>query len=156
LADKKKQNTAVIINRKVKFEYFIVQEFEAGIMLKGTEVKSLRSGHAHMTDAFCAFEGNELYVRNLFISEYELGNIHNHEPKRTRKLLLKKAELKKILKRVTEKGFTVVPYKIYFNDRGFAKVQILLAQGKKSFDKRNTIKERENKRSLDRFKKEFG
>jgi SsrA-binding protein len=152
----KDKHTAVIVNRKVKFEYFIHQEFEAGIQLKGTEVKSLRSGNAHMNDAFCSFENGELFIRNLYIAEYELGTVYNHEPKRTRKLLLRKTELKKISKRVTEKGMTVVPYKIYFNDRGFAKVEIIMGQGKKTYDKRNTIKDRDSKRNIDRMKKEFG
>ena len=150
-----KKHTAEIVNRKIKFEYFIHQEFEAGMQLKGTEVKSLRAGNAHMNDAFCSFENGELFIRNLYISEYELGTVYNHEPKRTRKLLLRKTELKKMSKRVSEKGMTVVPYRIYFNDRGFAKVEIVLATGKKSYDKRNTIKARDNKRNLDRVKKEF-
>ncbi len=150
-----KKHTAEIVNRKIKFEYFIHQEFEAGMQLKGTEVKSLRAGNAHMNDAFCSFENGELFIRNLYISEYELGTVYNHEPKRTRKLLLRKTELKKMSKRVSEKGMTVVPYRIYFNDRGFAKVEIVLATGKKSYDKRNTIKDRDNKRNLDRVKKEF-
>lgn len=145
--------TAVIKNRKAKFEYTILAEFEAGMQLKGTEVKSLRMGNAHMNDAYCAIEKGEMFVRNLFISEYEMGTIHNHEEKRTRKLLLKKAELKKIEKRVVEKGMTIIPYKIFFNDRGFAKMIIVIGQGKKTYDKRNTIKERDTKRMLDRMKK---
>lgn len=149
----KNKHTAEIVNRKVKFEYFINQEYEAGIQLKGTEVKSLRAGNAHMNDAYCSFEHGELYIRNLFIAEYELGTVYNHEPKRTRKLLLRKPELRKIEKRVTEKGMTIVPYRIYFNDRGFAKIEIVLGQGKKTYDKRNSIKERDNKRDLDRIKK---
>ena len=152
----KTKHTSEIINRKVKFEYFIVQEFEAGISLTGTEVKSLRAGNAQMADAFCVFENGELYLRNLHIAEYEMGTVYNHEPKRTRKLLLRKAELKKIEKRVSEKGMTVVPYKIYFSDRGFAKVLIVLGQGKKSYDKRDTIKDRDSKRDLDRIKKQLG
>lgn len=151
----KNKHTAEIVNRKVKFEYFILQEFEAGIQLKGTEVKSLRAGNAHMNDAFCSFENDELYIRNLYISEYEMGTVYNHEPKRTRKLLLRKPELRKIAKKVTEKGMTIVPYKIYFNDRGFAKIMIILGQGKKTYDKRNTIKDRDSKRNLDRMKKQF-
>ena len=149
----KNKHAAEIVNRKVKFEYFINQEYEAGIQLKGTEVKSLRAGNAHMNDAYCSFENGELYIRNLFIAEYELGTVYNHEPKRTRKLLLRKPELRKIAKRVTEKGMTIVPYRIYFNDRGFAKIEIILGQGKKTYDKRNTIKDRDNKRDLDRIKK---
>lgn len=151
-----KKNTPVITNRKVKFEYHIIQEFEAGIMLTGTEVKSLRAGNAHMNDAFCTFEQGALYLRNFHIAEYELGTIYNHEPKRTRKLLLKKAELRKIERRVTEKGMTVVPYRVFFSERGYVKVDLVLGQGKKAYDKRTSIKERDNKRDLDRLKKQFG
>ena len=152
----KDKHTATIINRKVRFEYFVIAEFEAGMQLQGTEVKALRAGNAHMNDAYCSIEKGEMYLRNLHIAEYEMGTIHNHEPKRTRKLLLRKTELKKIEKRVTEKGMTVVPYKIYFNDRGFAKIEIILGQGKKTYDKRDSIKDRDSKRDLDRMKKQFG
>lgn len=151
----KKSNTAEIVNRKAKFEYFFVQEFEAGMKLQGTEVKALRAGNAHMNDAYCSIENGELFIRNLYIAEYELGNVHNHEPKRTRKLLVRKPEIRKITKKVSEKGFTIVPYRIYFNDRGFAKIEIVLAQGKKAYDKRNSIKERDSKRDLDRMKKNY-
>lgn len=151
----KQKHTAEIVNRKVRHEYFVIQEFEAGIALTGTEVKSLRSGNAHMADAFCTIEDGEMYLRNFHIAEYEQGTIHNHEMKRTRKLLLKKSELKKISKKVNEKGMTIVPYRVYFNERGFAKVEIVVAQGKKSYDKRESIKERDVKRSLDRLKKEY-
>ncbi len=142
-----------ITNRKAKFEYQFLQGFEAGIMLKGTEVKSLRNANANLNDAYCLFSSNELYIKSLFIGEYEYGNVHNHEVRRDRKLLLRKAELKKIQRRSTEKGLTIVPYRIFFSERGFAKVEIFLAQGKKSFDKRNTIKDRDAKRDLDRLKK---
>lgn len=142
-----------IINRKAKFEYSFLQELEAGVMLTGTEVKSLRNGNGNLNDAYCLFIGNELYIKSMYIGEYEYGNINNHEPRRDRKLLLKRPELKKLERKVTEKGLTLVPYKLYFSERGFAKVLIALAQGKKSFDKRQSIKERENKRDLDRIKK---
>ena len=130
-----------------------MQGFEAGMMLLGTEVKSLRKGDANLTDAYCHFVGNELYIKSLFIGEYDHGNVHNHETRRDRKLLLRKSELQKLLKKTTEKGFTIVPYKIFFSDRGFAKVEIFLAQGKKSYDKRQTIKNRDADRDLDRIKK---
>jgi len=119
-------------------------------MLKGTEVKSLRLGQANMSDAWCVFEHGELYLKNLHISEYEHANMFQHEAKATRKLLLKKSELKKLERRVAEKGLTIVPYKIYFSERGHAKCQIYLAQGKKEFDKRNTIKDRDVQRDIDR------
>ncbi len=142
-----------IVNRKAKFEYHFLQGFEAGIMLQGTEVKSLRRANANLNDAFCLFKEHELYVKNLFIGEYEYGNIHNHETRRDRKLLLKKSELKKIHRRSTEKGLTIIPYRIFFSDRGFAKLEIFLAQGKKSYDKRQSIKDRDAKRDLDRLNK---
>jgi len=151
---KEKGNRKVeIINRKASFEYKFLDEYEAGIMLTGTEIKSIREGNANLKEAFCAFKGDELYVRNMFVAEYKYGTIHTHETKRTRKLLLKKQELKKLQKKVKEKGFTIVPYKMFISERGFAKVVIMLAQGKKYFDKRQSIKERDNKRDLDRIKK---
>lgn len=143
----------VIINRKAKFEYTFIQELEAGIMLTGTEVKSLREGHGNLNDAYCSFRGEELYIHSMFIAEYSHGNIYNHETRRTRKLLLKKAELKKFHRRVKEKGFTIVPYKIAFNERGLVKIHLALAQGKKTYDKRNSIKDKDMKRELDRAAK---
>ncbi len=119
-------------------------------MLKGTEVKSLRLGQANMSDAWCVFEHGELYLKNLHISEYEQASMFQHEVKATRKLLLKKTELKKLERRVAEKGLTIVPYKIYFSERGHAKCEIFLAQGKKEFDKRNTIKDKDIQRDIDR------
>ncbi len=139
-----------ILNRKAKFEYHLLQSYEAGMMLKGTEVKSLRLGQANMSDAWCVFEQGELYLKNLHISEYEHASMFQHEAKATRKLLLKKSELKKLERRVAEKGLTIVPYRIYFSERGHAKCQICLAQGKKEFDKRNTIKDRDVQRDTDR------
>ena len=123
------------------------------MMLKGTEVKSLRNGEANLNDSFCYFVNDELYIKSLYIAEYSYGNVNNHETRRDRKLLLRKSELKKIQRKINEKGFTLVPYRIFFSERGFAKVEIFLAQGKKSYDKRDTIKQRENKRDLDRIKK---
>ncbi len=139
-----------IVNRRAKFEYHFLQSFEAGMMLKGTEVKSLRLGQANMSDAWCVFEHGELYLKNLHISEYEQASMFQHEVKATRKLLLKKTELKKLERRVAEKGLTIVPYKIYFSERGHAKCEIFLAQGKKEFDKRNTIKDKDIQRDIDR------
>jgi SsrA-binding protein len=139
-----------IVNRKAKFEYHLLQSFEAGLVLKGTEVKSLRLGQANMSDAWCVFEDDELYIKQLHISEYEHASASQHEAKGRRKLLLKKAELKKLERRVAVKGLTIVPYRIYFSDRGHAKCEIWLAQGKKAFDKRNAIKERDVQRDVDR------
>lgn len=139
-----------ILNRKARFEYNLLQKFEAGLVLKGTEVKSLRLGQANISDAYCLFDQGELYIRNLHINEYEHASTAQHEAKGTRKLLLTKAELKKLQRRVDEKGLTIVPYRIYFTERGHAKCEIWLAQGKKEFDKRNTIKDRDIKRDIDR------
>jgi len=146
-------NPKEIINRKAKYEYSFLQGFIAGVMLKGTEVKALRKGEGNLTDAYCHFHGNELYIKSMYIAEYDHGNIHNHETRRDRKLLLKKTELKKILRRSTEKGLTIVPYKIFFSERGYVKIEIFLAQGKKSFDKRQSIKNKDAQRDLDRIKK---
>jgi len=144
-----------IVNRKAKFEYHFLQEFDAGIMLLGTEVKSLRSGNGNLSDAYCLFKEGELYIKSMYIGEYDHGNINNHDTRRDRKLLLKKTELKKLERRVKEKGLTIVPYKIYFSDRGLVKIRVILGQGKKSYDKRDSIKERDMKRDLDRIKKAY-
>jgi SsrA-binding protein len=145
--------TKEIVNRKAKFEYHFLQVFEAGIVLTGTEVKALRLGMANLNDAYCLFDHGNLIVKSMFISEYDHGTIYNHDARRDRRLLLRKPELRKLERRVTEKGLTIVPYRIYFSDRGFAKLEVALAQGKKAFDKRDSIKERDNKRELDRLKK---
>ncbi|MCJ8208923.1 SsrA-binding protein SmpB [Mucilaginibacter sp. RS28] len=142
-----------IKNKKAYFEYHILDKYVAGIKLLGTEIKSIREGKANLNDAFCTFISNELYVRNLHISEYSHGSFYNHEAKRDRVLLLHKKELKKLQTRTEEKGFTIVPLALFVNERGFAKLEIGLAQGKKAFDKRETIKERESKIELNRIMK---
>jgi len=149
----KKPKKIEIVNRRAKHEYYFTETYEAGIVLGGTEIKSIRSGKVSLNDAYCTFDDGELYVRSLFISEYENGTYSNHEPRRTRKLLLRRQELKKLERKVKEKGFTIIPYRMYLSDRGFIKLEIAVAEGKKSYDKRNTIKERESKRDLDRMKK---
>ncbi|MFK8163852.1 MAG: SsrA-binding protein SmpB [Lewinella sp.] len=143
------------VNRKAKFEYHFLETVEAGMMLTGTEIKSIRGGHVNLRDAYCIFQNEELWCRSIFIGEYKQGNVHNHEERRTRKLLLKRQELTKWQKKVKEKGYTIVPYRLYLNDRGIAKLEIVLVQGKKVYDKRENIKQRENKRSLDRAMKEL-
>jgi SsrA-binding protein len=145
--------TKEVLNRKAKFEYSFIQMFEAGLVLTGTEVKALRLGMANLNDAYCLFENGNLTVKSMFIAEYDHGTIYNHDARRDRRLLLRKPELKKLERRVTEKGLTIVPYRLYFTARGFAKLEVALAQGKKAFDKRDSIKERDNKRDLDRLKK---
>jgi SsrA-binding protein len=149
----RKNNKVEIVNRKAAYEYHFVQELEAGIMLTGSEIKSIRAGNANLSDAYCVMEGGALWVRSLFIAEYEFGSDHNHEPRRLRKLLLKKPELRKLERRIKEKGFTIVPIKLFINERGYAKLKIALATGKKAYDKRETIKARDDKRQLDRLKK---
>lgn len=138
-----------IRNKKASFEYHILETFVAGIKLLGTEIKSIREAKANISDAFCTFINGELYVRNLHVSEYSHGSFYNHEAKRDRKLLLTKKELKKLLIKSEDKGLTIVPLKIFISDRGFAKMEIALAQGKKAFDKRDSIKERDVKREMD-------
>ena len=153
-ADKKKRfKSAEIVNRKAEHEYQFLKKYQAGIMLSGTEVKALREGMANLNDAFCYFSHEELLVKSMYIAEYSNGNIYNHESRRLRKLLLRRTELNALEKRVTEKGLTIVPYRIFFSERGFAKLEVCLAQGKKEYDKRDSLKERENKREMDRLKK---
>jgi len=151
----KPTDTPVIVNRKAKYEYALVDEFEAGIILKGTEVKAMRAGNANLSDAYCVFDNGNLIIKSMFIAEYDYGNQNNHETRADRRLLLRKPELKKIKRKLDEKGLALVPYKVYFSDRGFVKLNIWLAQGKKSFDKRNSIKEKDVKRELDREMKRY-
>lgn len=153
MAKSKDQYEIQIVNRKAKFLYFFEQSFEAGIKLTGTEIKSIRAGEANLNDAYCNFERGELYVRSLYIAEYKYGNQQNHDTRRPRKLLLKKNELRKLEKKLKEKGYTLIPYKLYVNDRGLAKLEIALAKGKKSFDKRESIKQKDQKRDLERMEK---
>ncbi len=142
-----------IVNKKANFEFHFLQTFEAGILLTGTEVKSIRLGNANLKDAYCSFSNNELFVRNMFIAEYKFGNIFNHESRRDRKLLLRKSELNKLDKKVKEKGLTIIPYRVFISERGHIKLEIALAQGKKSFDKRVSIKEKDLERDMARHKK---
>lgn len=142
-----------IKNKRASFEYHLLDRYTAGIRLLGTEIKSIREGKANINDSFCNFFEDGLYIRNMHIAEYSFGSFYNHEAKRDRQLLLTKRELKKLREKGEEKGFTIVPLRIFISERGFAKVEIALAQGKKDFDKRDTIKERESKRELDRVMK---
>lgn len=139
-----------IKNKRASFEYHLLDRYVAGIALLGTEIKSIREGKANINDSFCSFLDDGLYIRNMHIAEYSFGSFYNHEAKRDRKLLLTKKELKKLRTKGEEKGYTIVPLRMFISERGFAKVEIALAQGKKDFDKRETIKERDTKRELDR------
>lgn len=149
----KKKAAPEIVNRRATFEYHFVTRYEAGIALMGTEIKAYRAGHVNLTDAYCLFEKGELFVHNLYIAEYENGTYSNHVPRRLRKLLLRRGELRKLERKASEKGFTIVPYRMYLSERGFVKLEIALAQGKKEYDKRDSIREKDNKRELDRLKK---
>jgi len=142
--------TPEILNRQARYKFHILEEFTAGMALKGTEVKSLRDGKASFKDSFCLFVKNELYIRNLHIAEYSFGSSNNHDPIRERKLLLNRQEMKKILKRMKEKGHTLVPLRIFFSEKGYAKIDIALAKGKNTFDKSQSIKKRDMDRDLKR------
>lgn len=149
-------STINIKNKRAKFDYEILDKYTAGIVLSGTEIKSIRLGKANLSQSFCEFNDHgELFVINMQVDEYSHGTHYNHRPKAERKLLLNKKELKKLRKEVTTSGLTIIPINLFINDRGFAKINIGLARGKKEYDKRETIKDRENKRNLSRLKKDF-
>jgi len=136
-------------NRKASYEYHLQSNFEAGIVLTGTEVKAIRNQEINLSDSFCQFlNQDELFVRNMHVGRYQPGSYNNHESKRDRKLLLNKSELKKIKSKLKEKGIALIPVKIYLNERNIIKLEIALAKGKKLYDKRNTIKERDIKREM--------
>jgi SsrA-binding protein len=141
-----------IKNRKASFEYQFIATFVAGISLVGTEIKSIRNNQANISDAYCVFMDEDLYVKNLHIAEYPNGGYANHEPKRDRKLLLNRQELNKMLGKVKEKGNAVIPIRLFINESGKAKLEIALAKGKKVYDKRESIKEKDQKRDMDRIR----
>ena len=150
------KNKIDIKNKKARFEYEIIDTYIAGIVLRGTEIKSIRLGKASIAESFCEFnETGELFVINMNIEEYSHATHFNHRPKAERKLLLEKSELKKLRKEVQAAGLTIVPLNLFINQRGFAKLKIGLAKGKKLYDKRETLKERDSKRDLARIKKNF-
>ena len=145
-----------IQNKRARFEYELIEQYTAGLVLTGTEIKSIRMGKATITDSFCEFnERGELFVINMNIQEYAWGTHYNHRPKAERKLLMNKRELRKLEKEVKNVGLTIVPLRVFISDKGYAKLVIALAKGKKLYDKRETIKDRDNKRDLDRVKKAF-
>ncbi len=148
------EKTVTIVNKRARFEYELSEQIEAGIVLTGTEIKALRSSKASITESFCQMINGELYVINMSIDEYKLGTFYNHKTKRERKLLLHKREILKFEKKLKDVGTTIVPLKLYINEKGFAKLLIALAKGKKLFDKRDTIKDRENKRTMERILKD--
>ncbi len=139
-----------VLNKKASYEFSFIDKYVAGLMLTGTEIKSLRLGKANITDGFCVFNGGELIARNLQINEYDKGTHYNHEPKRDRKLLLNKHELKKLEGALKDQGLTIVPLRLFINEKGWAKLEIALAKGKKLFDKRDDIKKKDLQRETAR------
>ncbi|MBD8349558.1 MULTISPECIES: SsrA-binding protein [unclassified Dysgonomonas] len=148
-----KQLNINIKNKRATFDYELLDTYTAGIVLTGTEIKSIRLGKASLVDTFCIFEKEALWVRNMNITEYFYGSYNNHVARRDRKLLLNKKELKKIQRSVKETGYTIVPTRLFLNDRGLAKLNIAIARGKKQYDKRQTLKEKDDKRMMDRIMK---
>ena len=142
-----------IQNKRVRFEYNLMDKYVAGLQLSGTEIKSIRNSKANLSDSFCSFKENELFIIGMHINEYEFGNYANHQPKRDRKLLLNRQELDKIRKKLKDVGLTVIPLRLFINDKGWAKIEIAVAKGKKLHDKRNTIKDRNIQRDIERASK---
>ena len=142
-----------IKNRRAKFEYEFLEKFTAGIQLTGTEIKSIRAGKASIVEAFCFINNDELFIKNMFIAEYEEGSYNNHEPRRVRKLLLNRNEIDKLVKKKKDVGLTIIPINLFINGKGYAKIDIALVKGKKLYDKRQDLKSKDDKRSMDRAKK---
>ena len=149
-----KKSNVLIKNKRATFDYEILEKFTAGIQLYGTEIKSIRDGKAGLNDTYCTFLGNELWIKNMHIASYFFGTYNNHDVRRDRKLLLTKKELKKLGKNTKETGLTIIPTKLFINEKGLAKIEIGLARGKKNYDKRQSLKEKEDKRSIDRVMKQ--
>ena len=147
--------TVNILNKRAKFDYEILETYTAGIVLTGTEIKSIRLGKAQIAESFCEFSNNELFAINTYIEEYTFGNQFNHKARSERKLLLNRKELKSLERSIDTKGLTIVPLKLFTNEKGIAKLEIGLCRGKKTYDKRESLKDQDNKRDLDRIKKDF-
>ena len=152
---KSKDKSISISNRKARFEYELLEVFTAGIQLRGTEIKSLRTGNANLAEAYCYVQQSEVWITGMYIAEYQYGSYMNHEPKRLRKLLLNKKEINKISSALQNVGITLVPLKLYISDKGWAKIEIALAKGKKLHDKREDLKQKDDKRQMDRALKKF-
>lgn len=143
----------IATNRNAKYEFAFLEEFTAGMELFGTEIKSIRNKEVSITEGYCTFKGDELFILNMHIGEYEQGTYNNHEPKRERKLLLKRQELKKLQNKLKDKGLTIIATRLFISDNGYAKLNIALAKGKKLHDKRDSIKDKDVKREMDRAMK---
>ena len=144
-----------IKNRRASFDYIFTETFTAGLVLTGTEIKSIRQSKASLVDTYCTFINNELWVKNMHVSEYFYGSYNNHTARRDRKLMLERKELRKLKQAVKNPGFTIVPMRLFINEKGLAKLVIALARGKHEYDKRESIKERDDKRELDRIKRSY-
>lgn len=149
-----KQSQVNIKNRRATFDYEIGDTYNAGLVLTGTEIKSIRAGKASLADSYCLIENGEVWVKGMHIAEYFYGSYNNHATRRDRKLLLSKKEIAKLVKSAADPGYTIIPLRVFINERGFAKLVIGVARGKKQYDKRQSIKEREDKRTLDRLYKQ--
>jgi SsrA-binding protein len=146
-------NQIIIKNKKAKFEYEFLEKFTAGLQLYGTEIKSIRAGKASIVEGYCYVHNGEVFIKNMYISEYEQGSYNNHEPRRDRKLLLNRKEIDKLIKKKKDVGLTIVPLSLFINGKGYAKIDIALARGKKLHDKRHDLKDKDAKRSMDRAMK---
>jgi SsrA-binding protein len=147
------ENRINIKNKKAYFDYELLEKFIAGMVLKGTEIKSVRMGKVSIVDAYCMIHEGEIFVKGLQIAEYVYGTHYNHEPFRERKLLLEKSDIRRIARKTKESGYTIIPLRIFISEKGYAKIEIALARGKKQYDKRESIKEKDTKRQLDRLQK---
>lgn len=150
-----KNNPVNIKNKRAKFEYQLLDKFVAGIQLGGTEIKSIRNGKASILEAYCVVEDGQVFIRNMHITEYENASFYQHKPRADRKLLLNKREIEKLDKKIKQKGFSIVPIRLFINEKGLAKLEIALAQGKKLYDKRQDLKAKDDKRAIDRIKKAY-
>ena len=153
--EKKNNNNINIKNKRAEHEYFLMERLTAGIVLTGTEIKSIRNGKASLADSYCSFKGDELFVIGMHIAEYDKGTYNNHDPKRDRKLLLTARELRKLKNKVQEKGLTIIPVVLYINEKGLAKLDIALARGKHYYDKRESLKTKDSKRDIEKQLKGF-
>lgn len=154
MATNKSNNNINIKNRKATFDYLIEEKFTAGMVLTGTEIKSIRQGKAGLTDTYCMVENREIWLKNMYIAEYSMGSYNNHATHRDRKLLLNRREINKLAKAQQQPGYSIIPLRVFLNERGLAKIEIAIARGKRQFDKRQAIKEREDKRSMSRMFKQ--